>query len=432
MKDRLVRMVRSMLPGGGVHVVEELYRKARVQLVSARYGYPARKLRVIGITGTNGKTTTVNYLNEILKEAGRTTALFSTAVIEVKGERKLNDLNATVATTAQMQRFFLQAKQAKVDYVILEFPSHALEQHKLDTVPVEVAIMTNLTQDHLDYHKTMEAYAAAKAKLFERKPDLIVLNRDDEWFDYFNKFEAGSHKITYGKHEDAEAKIDRIKLYRKGTEAFVTIDHQIKLELATSLPGEFNAYNMVAAASAAYLMGLDLEDIKEGIANLEAVPGRFERIEESKDIDVVVDYAHTPDALEKLLETAKDITKNRVVLVFGACGDRDKSKRPIMGHIAARLADRIIVTDEESYNENPDEIRAQILEGIEEAKGSGKTTEVADRYEAIKKGLSVAKKGDIVLVTGMGHEQYRIVAGKRLPWNDGDVIREILKKEPED
>ena len=425
-------MVRSMLPGGGVHVVEELYRKARVQLVSARYGYPARKLRVIGITGTNGKTTTVNYLNEILKEAGRTTALFSTAVIEVKGERKLNDLNATVATTAQMQRFFLQAKQAKVDYVILEFPSHALEQHKLDTVPVEVAIMTNLTQDHLDYHKTMEAYAAAKAKLFERKPDLIVLNRDDEWFDYFNKFEAGSHKITYGKHEDAEAKIDRIKLYRKGTEAFVTIDHQIKLELATSLPGEFNAYNMVAAASAAYLMGLDLEDIKEGIANLEAVPGRFERIEESKDIDVVVDYAHTPDALEKLLETAKDITKNRVVLVFGACGDRDKSKRPIMGHIAARLADRIIVTDEESYNENPDEIRAQILEGIEEAKGSGKTTEVADRYEAIKKGLSVAKKGDIVLVTGMGHEQYRIVAGKRLPWNDGDVIREILKKEPED
>lgn len=429
MKDKLAKVVRSSLPSGAARKVEDTYRRARVKAVSARYGNPAKNLRVIGVTGTNGKTTTVNFLNEILKEAGHTTAMFSTAVIEVAGNAKRNDLNATVATVSQMQRFFLRAKRAKVDFALLEFPSHALDQHKLDTVPVEVAVMTNLTQDHLDYHKTMEQYAVAKGKLFEKHPMHIVLNRDDEWFDYFDKYEAVAQKITYGKHEKAEAKIERIKLFRKGTEVSLTIDHQTKLELATALPGEFNAYNMVAAASAAYLLQVNLDSIIEGVANLEELPGRFERVEGTGDIDVVVDYAHTPDALEKLLTTAKEITKGRVIIAFGACGDRDKAKRPLMGEIAAKLADRIILTDEESYSEDPGEIRAQIYEGIEKGKGSVKTTEIADRKEAIKKALAVAKRGDIVLITGMGHEVYRIINGKREPWNDTEVVKELIAQD---
>ena len=418
--------MRQYVPRGGVKAIEEAYRVGRVRAVSAYYGNPARSLRVIGVTGTNGKTTTVNYINEILKEAGYKTAMFSTATIEVAGQAKRNELNATVASTGEMQRFFRRAKRAKVDFAVLEFPSHALHQHKLDTVPVEVAVMTNLTQDHLDYHGTMENYAATKAKLFDTLPKFIVLNHDDEWFEYFDQFPAEAQKITYGKHEAADAHIDRIKLFRKGTEAGLTIDHQTKLELATALPGEFNAYNMVAAASVAYLLGINLDAIAEGIANLEAIPGRFDRIEAEKGFDVIVDYAHTPDALEKLLQTAKSITKRRVILVFGACGDRDKSKRPIMGEIAAKLADRIFLTDEESYNEDPDEIRAQIFEGIEAGKGQVRTTEVADRREAIKKAIDVAKKGDTILVTGMGHEVYRIVKGERLPWNDEQVVRELL------
>jgi len=427
MKERVVKAVRMALPAGTVRKLEEGYRKTRVRAVSARYGNPARHLKVIAVTGTNGKTTTVNFINEILKEAGLKTAMFSTAVIELDGKRKINDLNATVGTTGRMQRFFRAAKKAKADYVVMEFPSHAIDQHKLDTVPVEVAVMTNLTQDHLDYHKTMEQYAATKAKLFAREPNYIVLNRDDEWYEFFNQYSAGIHKITYGKHEDAEAKIDEVKLYRKGTEAFITIDHQTKLELATNLPGEFNAYNMVAAACVAYLLDIKLEAIQEGIANLEDIPGRFERVKSDTAYDVVVDYAHTPDALEKILQAAKGITKQRVILVFGACGDRDKSKRPTMGEIAARDADRIILTDEESYNEDPGEIRAQIYEGIERTRGgSMKTTEIADRKEAIQKALSIAKKGDTVLITGMGHEQFRIINGKREPWNDGDVVRELL------
>lgn len=430
MKDRLVKAVRRTLPSGTTHTIEDNYRKARSRVVSARYGNPAKHLKVIAVTGTNGKTTTVNFINEILKEAGFRTAMFSTAVLEMDGKSKVNDLNATVGTTSRMQRFFRTAKKAKVDYVVMEFPSHAIDQHKLDTVPIEVAVMTNLTQDHLDYHGTMEQYAATKAKLFERSPNYIVLNRDDEWFDYFDTHAAEIHKITYGKHSEAEAKIDEIGLYRKGTEAFVTIDHQTKLELATNLPGEFNAYNMVAAASVAYLLGIKLSDIQEGVANLEAIPGRFERIQADVPYDIVVDYAHTPDALEKILIATKEVTKNRVILVFGATGDRDKGKRPIMGEIAATRADRIILTDEESYFEDPAAIRAQVFDGIERTRGGAmKTTEIADRKEAIKKALGLAKRGDTVLITGMGHEQYRIINGNREPWNDGDIVKELLADE---
>lgn len=428
MKQKLVKGVRQVLPAGAVQGLEEVYRRGRVRLVSSRYGNPARSLKVIAVTGTNGKTTTANYINEILKEAGKKTAMFTTAVIEIDGQAQLNDLNATVGTTDRMQRFFRDAKRARVDYVVLEITSHALHQHKLDGVPIYAAIMTNLTQDHLDYHGTMENYAAAKGKLFQLEPEYIVLNHDDEWFGYFNQFPAGSQKITYGQDQDAEARIERIKLYKKGSEASVLIDHQTKLELATALPGEFNVYNMTAAAATAYVLGIDLNDIIEGVANLEGVPGRFERVIEGLGYDVIVDYAHTPDALEKLLQTARAVTKNRVILVFGATGDRDKAKRPIMGEIAARLADRIILTDEEPYSEDPQAIRDEVRAGIETAKGGSKLTELADRRDAIKKALAIATKDDTILITGMGHEQFRIVDGEKLPWNDAAVVRELLEK----
>ena len=296
-----------------------------------------------------------------------------------------------------MQRFFRDAKRANADYVVLEVTSHALDQHKLDGVPIEAAVMTNLTQDHLDYHKTMEEYAAAKSKLFQLRPRFIVLNRDDEWYDYFNQFVASEQKMTYGRSVEAEAKITHVKLYRKGTEADVVLDHQTHLELATNLPGEFNVMNMTAATTLAYLLGVKLEDIQEGVANVEAVPGRFERAVEGLGYDVIVDYAHTPDALEKLLAAARGIT--------------------------------IFLTDEESYNEDPEQIRRMLMEGIERGRGDAKTTEIADRRQAIERALGCAKKGDMVLITGMGHEQYRIVNGQRLPWNDGQVVREIVGRE---
>lgn len=429
MKQELVRGIRKALPQSTVKIVEEVYRKSRTKLISAKYGHPAKKLKIIAITGTNGKTTTAGYINEILKQAGKKTALFSTALIEINGQAHVNDLNATVGTVSQMYAFFKKAKKQKVDFVIIEATSHALHQHKLDGLSIEAAVMTNLTQDHLDYHGTMENYAAAKAILFKKNPKYIVLNHDDQWFEYFDKFEAKSEKMNYGQNDDAEAKMENIKLYKRGAETDVTFDHQTKLNVATHLPGEYNLYNATAAAAVCYLMGTEIVDIKLGIANLKQVPGRFERIQNERGFDVVVDYAHTPDAFDKLLDTARAITKNRVIIVFGATGDRDKTKRPIMGKIAAQKADRIFITDEESYNENPDQIRAAIMKGIAEAKGISKTEEIADRRQAIAKALSVARRGDTILVTGMGHEKYRIVDGKRIPWNDKEVVEQILSEQ---
>lgn len=429
-KNNLTKTARKVLPKSALVGLEKSYRKSRAKIISARYGNPARDLSVIAVTGTNGKTTTVNFLNEILKEAGYRTAMFSTANIEIAGEQTVNDTNSTTATVARLQKFFRDAKKADVEFALIEATSHALDQYKFEGVPIEMAIMTNLTQDHLDYHKTMENYAAAKAKLFEMNPNFVVLNADDEWFDYFNNFATESQKITYGEGESADVKIEKFKLYKKGSEANLRIDNNVKLEIATNLPGEFNIYNMTAAAAGAYLLGISLKDIQEGIANLEGVSGRFEYATPGLPFDTIVDYAHTPDALEKLLKSAKEISKNRTILVFGACGDRDREKRPIMGKIAQDLADRIIITDEENYTEDATQIREEIISGISKKndKLPANIQEIPDRKEAIRKALQIAGKGDIVLITGLGHEVYRVIDGEKTPWNDTQIVREIAQE----
>jgi len=429
-KNTLAKTARKVLPKSALVELERTYRKSRAKVVAARYGNPARDLRVIAVTGTNGKTTTVNFLNEILKEAGYKTAMFSTANIEIAGIQTVNDTNSTTATVSKLQKFFHDAKKADVEFALIEATSHALDQYKFAGVPIEMAIMTNLTQDHLDYHKTMENYAAAKAKLFEMQPRFIVLNTDDKYFDYFNKFEASEQKITYGESNLAEVKIKSFKLYKKGSEAKLRIDNNVALEIATNLPGEFNVYNMTAAAAGAYLLGISLQDIQEGIANLEGISGRFQYATSDLPFEVVVDYAHTPDALEKLLQTSKKITKNRTILVFGACGDRDREKRPIMGKIAQDLADRIIVTDEENYTEDAKQIREEVITGFSKKNGKipANIQEIPDRKEAIRKALQIAGKGDTVLITGLGHEVYRIIDGEKNPWNDTEIVREISKE----
>ena len=429
-KNNLTKTARKVLPKSALVGLEKSYRKSRAKIISARFGNPARDLRVIAVTGTNGKTTTVNFLNEILKEAGYRTAMFSTANIEIAGEQTVNDTNSTTATVARLQKFFRDAKKADVEFALIEATSHALDQYKFEGIPIEMAIMTNLTQDHLDYHKTMENYAAAKAKLFEMNPNLVVLNADDEWFDYFNNFATESQKITYGEGESADVKIENFKLYKKGSEANLRIDNNVELEIATNLPGEFNIYNMTAAAAGAYLLGISLKDIQEGIANLEGVSGRFEYATPGLPFDTIVDYAHTPDALEKLLKSAKEISKNRTILVFGACGDRDREKRPIMGKIAQDLADRIIITDEENYTEDATQIREEIISGISKKneKLPANIQEIPDRKEAIRKALQIAGKGDIVLITGLGHEVYRVIDGEKTPWNDTQIVREIAQE----
>lgn len=421
-------LLKKVLPKSVLQRLVNPYHWVESVVANIRYGFPSRDMYVVMVTGTNGKTTTASFMGEILKAAGHRVGVCSTAYFEIAGERIANDLNFTVTNPFKLQSIIADMKRAKVDHLVLEVTSHALQQHRVWGIPCDVAIMTNLTQDHLDYHGTMEAYAAAKGKLFARQPRLMVLNRDDEWFDYFNQFTAAEQKMNYGTHEDADARITKVQLHKDGSDVTLQVDHQTEVNFTTNLPGKFNVYNATAAATAAYLMHVDLSKIEQGIESVKVVPGRLERIDEGQPFEVIVDYAHTPDALENVLETLKHLTKNRLILVFGATGDRDKAKRPIMGEIAARLADRVFVTDDETYTEDAASIRAMLMEGVNKAGAEAKVEEVAGRREAIAKALGIARRNDTVLVTGMGHEQYRIMNGVREPWDEVKIIRELLEK----
>lgn len=420
------KVIRKVLPKKGIRAAEEGYRKGRVYVLQARHGFPARKLRVIAVTGTNGKTTTCCYINEMLKSAGYKTALFTTAVIEMDGKARLNRSHRTVPLTADLVAFFKQAKRAKVDFVIMETTSQALDQHKMIGMPVEVAVMTNLTQDHLDYHKTMENYAAAKARLFNEylKPKHVLLNRDDTWFPYFKRASVGKMH-TYGENPRSGYRIGTIVLAADGS-TWSVFEKGKRFALHTNLPGGFNVQNATAAAGVGSILGLSYDQIKAGIEALQNVPGRMEVIDEGQPFTVLVDYAHTPDAIKNVLTAAQDVAQGRVFIVFGATGDRDKAKRPIMGQVAGKLAHKVFLTDDETYSEDGDEIRAAVKDGLIAAKG--KFTEIPDRREAIKTAFNEAKRGDVVVLAGIGHQDTRTMDGESIPWDERRIARELLSK----
>lgn len=417
-------LARKVLGGKVLQAVEDEYRLARASYANARYNFPAKGMRVIMITGTNGKTTTAHFLFSILRKAGYSVGLSSTAEFRINERVEVNDTNMTVLDPVKLRHQLASFKQAGVDFVILEATSQALDQHRLFGIPCEVAIFTNLTQDHLDYHKTMEKYAAAKAKLWELKPKISVLNLDDEWFDYYKKRATGKI-LTYGLYK-ASVSVSGYKVVN-GIAQFTLGLSDGRSVVTLGLPGKYNAYNAAAAATAAQALGVKGEIIEQGIESLKALSGRLQEVSTKKPYKVVVDYAHTPDGLRKVLLAVRELTAGKIWLVFGACGDRDKGKRPQMGEIAARLADRIVVTDEESYSEDPAEIRAAVIKGVNSVNGANKKlTEISDRKEAISHALNSANKDDLILITGLGHEQFRVENGKKIPWNDAEVVKSLL------
>ena len=414
------KFVRKVLPIQGIKAAEESYRKGRVYALQARAGFPAKGLRVVAVTGTNGKTTTTNYINALLKSVGYRTALFSTAVIEMDGESRLNRTHRTVPLTAELIDFFTQAKATKVDFVIMEVTSQALHQHKMLGMPVEIAVMTNLTQDHLDYHKSMEQYAAAKARLFAKymAPTQVVLNRDDNWYEYYRERSVGI-VTTYGEMASSDKCISTIRL-----QAMQSTWKLNDTKLRTTLPGKFNVLNASAAATVGSLLGLGEQQIEQGIAALKAVPGRMEIIDAGQNFGVIVDYAHTADALENVLTAARSIATAKVRVVFGATGDRDASKRPVMGEVTSRLADMVYLTDDETYTEDGDAIRSQIRAGIK----TDNYVEIADRRTAIQTAFNESQKGDVVILAGIGHQDTRNMGGTSIEWDERQVARELLSK----
>jgi UDP-N-acetylmuramoyl-L-alanyl-D-glutamate--2,6-diaminopimelate ligase len=402
------QIIRKIIPNKPLRLAEEIYRKSRVDLVNYRLGKPATELKIIAITGTNGKTSTCNFLNDLLKSAGLTTAMYTTANIEMAGNNILNTKHRTVPLISELFAFLKTARANKVDWVILETTSHALDQHKLWKIPVEIAAITNLTQDHLDYHGTMEKYAASKARLFNEycRPKRIVLNSDDNWFEYFKKASV-AEVSTYGKAKSND---------------FATRD----IRLPAGIIGEFNRYNIACAATISRLIGLSDRQIEQGIATIKPVVGRMQTIQSPSGYTVVIDYAHTPDALEKALEALKTGLEGRLTIVFGATGDRDKSKRPIMGQVAAKYADHIYLTDDETYTEDGDAIRASVMQGIVDCGAVAKTTEIADRKSAITAAISQATKGDVILLAGIGHQDYRAMGGNNIVWDEFKIATDLV------
>jgi len=396
-------------------------------------GMPSKRLRVVGITGTNGKTTTCHLITKILEETGERVGMLSTTTFKIGAKEWVNRTNMTTMTPFALQAYLKKMVQAGCTYAVVETSSHSIDQYRNWGVRYYVAAMTNVTQyEHLDYHKNFEDYVATKVKLFKTRPRVAVVNADDPSCERFLAFSAGQH-LTYSQTKKADVVARKILPDREGT-IFTLVLPNVQLTINLNLPGLFNVSNALAAAAIAYGLKVPPDVIKKGLEVVKSIPGRMEKVDMGQDFTVMIDYAVTPDSLEKLYSTLKPGIRGKLIAVFGATGDRDKTKRPILGAIAGRFADIAVVTDEDPYTEDPAEIIEQVAAGVPRGDKNKQMVldedyfKILDRREGIKKALELSRRGDLVVVTGMGAQEYRVVGKKHLPWSERDVIKEELKK----
>jgi len=402
-------------------------RQVLPQLASRFYRKPSRSLRVVGVTGTNGKTTTTHLIKAILEEAGCATGLIGTLNATFQGyEEKLAN---TTPESLDLERFMRRVCDHGGKYVVMEVSSHALDLGRVREIDYDAAIFTNLTQDHLDYHRTLEVYRDAKLKLFSSLPvepgRFAVINADDPYSASFLNASQGD-KVTYGISNPATVKATDVRISSRGS-LFDVVYPEGKMSLGIRLAGMFNVYNALAAIAFALQEKIPPQVIKEALEKVQGVPGRFESIDEGQEFAVIVDYAHTPDGLDNILKTARQITRGRIITVFGAGGDRDRTKRPLMGRIAADNSDFCIVTSDNPRTEDPLAIIEDIIAGLKE-KEDAHYAVVPDRREAIRHAVYLAHPEDIVVIAGKGHEDYQLIMGKVYPFDDRLVAREYIKE----
>ncbi len=423
------RIARSLIPKNAKPVLERAYRYTRGAVLYFGMGMPFNKVKLVGITGTNGKTTTTSYVNSILKAAGYKTALTTTVNTEIDGVYERNKQHLTSGTTQETYNFIKKAKAAGVDYAVIEVTGHALDQYRHWGLHYHGTGITNLSYEHMEYFKDMDDYAAAKARLFRKKPHVLALNNDDEWFDYYNNIETAPSaiKLSYGKLHSADVRITEIKTKTDGSSFTLTLDGD-KVAIETSLVGMFNVYNATTAAVVCHGLGVPAKAIQEGIKNLDWVDGRVNPIDEGQDFAVFTDYAHTPDGLEKVLMSLKEMTKGKLILVQSAMDGRDPDKWPLLGEAAARHADSIFVCDEEAFKLPREVMRNAIIKGIKEAGGKDKYTEIEDRQEAIEAAIASAKKSDTVLVVPFGHITEMTFYDKTIHWDERAVVANAIRK----
>jgi len=390
------------------------------------YGRPTHDLRVIGVTGTNGKTTTTHLIRAILQEAGLKTSIMGTLYAQV--DNKTVDFGRTTPEALEIEGFMRTGLDSGARYAVMEVSSHALALYRVSEIDFNVAVFTNLTQDHLDYHDSMENYMAAKQRLFAMIPpqegNLAVVNADDGYARDFIRA-AKTPIITYAINYESDVKAINVKNSLKGS-SFTVCYQDRTFNIKMKLIGLFSVYNALAAVAVALAEGVSPDIIKKALQKVEGVPGRFEQVDAGQDFTMVVDYAHTPDGLENILRTGRELTESRLITVFGCGGDRDRGKRPLMGEVAASYSDFCVVTSDNPRSEDPEAIIDDIVPGLDKVKDS-RYAIISDRREAIRHAIYLARKGDLIIIAGKGHETYQLIKDKMLDFDDKKVAIEILK-----
>lgn len=419
---------------GAVKIQVPSVRKAMALAAELFYGWPSLRLKLIGVTGTNGKTTTTHLVDDILRAWGKRSALLGTIKYRI-GQETIPAM-ATTPEAPDLQKMLSNMCDQDLDYAVMEVSSHSLEQHRVSGCDFNTAVLTNITEDHLDFHHTFDRYLAAKGKLFAQlggsfwkgdSPRFAVINWDDPHCRYF-LHQATAQAVCYGLQEGADIRAREITIQSEGVSYLLDTPWGAE-SFALKMTGVFSVYNALAATSVALLEGVSLPMIKEVLEKTNGVPGRFERIDLGQDYLVIVDYAHTPDGLENILKTACQFARNKIITIFGCGGERDRGKRPIMGRIAAEYSDYCILTSDNPRGEDPWQIIKEVETGLQDKKlaGSGYTIQ-PDRYEAIKLGIELARPDDIVIIAGKGHENYQIFSDYTAPFSDREVAAEIIKK----
>ncbi|MBT2735438.1 UDP-N-acetylmuramoyl-L-alanyl-D-glutamate--2,6-diaminopimelate ligase [Bacillus sp. ISL-7] len=401
--------------------------RAMAVLADTLYGQPTKKLHLIGITGTNGKTTTSHLIEKIMVDAGQKTGLIGTMYTKI-AEKTIETKNTTPESLT-LQKTFQQMVEAGVNTAVMEVSSHALDLGRVHGCDYDVAVFTNLTQDHLDYHKTMDEYKRAKSLLFAQlgntfdhhKPKFAVLNADDPASDMYSRSTA-AHVITYGIDNKADIQAKNIQMTSAGTHFNLFVETE-QFPIQMQLIGRFSVYNVLASIAASLVSGVEINEIIKSIESVEGVSGRFELVNAGQDFTVIVDYAHTPDSLENVLKTVQHFAKKRIFVIVGCGGDRDRTKRPLMAQIACQLATDPILTSDNPRSEDPLAILKEMESGVE----GEKYKIIPDRKEAIHTAIQQATTGDVILIAGKGHETYQIIGNVVHDFDDRLVAREAIE-----
>lgn len=406
--------------------------KARAVSASVRFGFPSRKLKIIAVAGTKGKTTTSNMIARMLEKSGHKVAMLSTANFQIGDRKWLNDVKLTTPSPVYVQRFLREAVKEGCEYAVLETSSHGMAQFRYWGIRFRTVIITNLTSDHLDYHKTFENYKSSHYGLVGERLKTLIVNYDDPNTHEMLKLPGDFKKIGFslkngGNIDGVTVIMAENVVFKENGASFEFSLGLRKYKIESPFMGEFNVYNALGAILACHSEGIPAEAMEKYLACMENIPGRMEKIDEGQNFEVIVDYAHSPESLENLYKVLRPMVAGRMIAVLGGTGDRDKTYRAKGGQLADRFADIIIVTNEDPYSEKVEDIIDQVMSGIKNKKHGENLFRISDRREAVKKSFELARKGDLVIITGKGCEQFMIFGDKKIPWDDREVAKELLK-----